>query len=142
MQLNVPLVCTEIFLLNRRAEKRAFKNTHEYVDQAKDSSNLDGYCIFSLRIMCTALIYINVSNYTEKSYLNMCVSRDYVEVTVSLFCYVQQRKAIAWACSTLPYAEACYGIKPHELIDNNACIINDLIGRVCPAAHDRVLASF
>lgn len=91
-----------------------------------------------MRIMCTALIYINVSNYTEKSYLNMYVR----EVTVSLFFYVQQREAIAWACSALPYAEACYGIKPHELIDNNACIINDLIGRVCPAAHDRVLASF
>lgn len=92
--------------------------------------------------MCTALIYINMSNYTEKSYLNMYVSGDYVEVTISLFLYVQQRKAIAWACSALPYAEACYGIKPHELIDNNACIMNDLIGRVCPAAHDRVLASF
>lgn len=79
---------------------------------------------------------------THKNVLPEYVSRDYVEVTVSLFFYVLQKKAIVWVCSALPYAEACYGIKPHELIDNNACIINDLIGRVCPAAHDRVLASF
>lgn len=37
---------------------------------------------------------------------------------------------------------ACHGIKPHELIDNNACIMNDLIGRIGLVAHDRVLASF
>lgn len=37
---------------------------------------------------------------------------------------------------------ACYKIKPHELMDNSACIMNDLIGRIGLAAHDRVLASF
>lgn len=36
----------------------------------------------------------------------------------------------------------CYGIRPHELKGDNACIINDIIGRVFPTAQDRVLASF
>lgn len=44
-----------------------------------------------MRIMCTTLIYFNVSSYTEKSYLNMYVSRDYGEVTVFSFFYVKSR---------------------------------------------------